>query len=384
MQKLRVAVDSKVRQYPILIGHGVLGSVGTELRRAYKSKATRIAIISNEKVFSLYGSRVLESLQQQAFDVSQFLIGDGERFKTMKTLAAVLSFLAEQGFQRSDAVLALGGGVVGDVAGFAAASYLRGIGFFQAPTTVLAQIDSSVGGKTGVNLPQGKNLIGSFYQPHAVFIDTEVLRTLPQRELTSGWCEMVKNGVVGGCDLLKQTTEFLQRQEVTQPFGLEKLIAAHCAFKAAVVKGDEREDINRNDARSRRILNFGHTVGHAIESVTHYRRFRHGEAVGYGMLAAVELSKSLNLLPQSDVESIREAVASCGSLPLAVDLDERAIISALNYDKKKGGAHIQWVLLKRIGKPLIVNGGEISSALVRDAVRTALNTRSKSPGVFNE
>src|SRR5439155_13101588 len=195
-------------------------------------------------------------------------------------------------------------GVVGDLAGFAAATYLRGIAFVQVPTTLLAQIDASVGGKTGVNLPAGKNLVGAFHQPHLVVIDIQTLRTLPQRELTAGWCEAVKQGAVGSRRLFDQTDRLLSSNGTDFSLCFEKeesqtevcdAIAAHCSFKAAIVAGDEREDIGRTDRRSRRILNFGHTTAHALEKLTGYRRFRHGEAVGYGILVAGEISKNVGI-----------------------------------------------------------------------------------------
>ena len=221
--------------------------------------------------------------------------------------------------------MALGGGVVGDLAGFAAATYLRGIPFVQVPTTLLAQIDASVGGKTAVNLPAGKNLAGAFHQPRLVMIDTNTLRTLPARELTSGWCEAVKQGAVGDRKLFDRTLRLLNHSG--SDFGRvdsEKsqtevcaVIAAHCRFKGAIVAGDERESTGRADRRSRRILNFGHTTAHALEKVTNYRRFRHGEAVGYGMLVAGEISKNLGTLSFDELELLREAVRACGSLPRA-------------------------------------------------------------------
>jgi 3-dehydroquinate synthase len=252
---------------------------------------------------------------------------------------------------------------------------LRGVPFIQVPTTLLAQIDSSVGGKTGVNLPAGKNLVGSFHQPSAVVIDVETLATLPARELVAGWCECVKQGAVGSPKLFKQTTDFLNAFHSRGVFisaELEQLIASHCAFKASIVASDEREDLARRDRRSRRVLNFGHTIAHALEAVTNYRRFRHGEAVGHGMLVAGELSKNLGLLDQSELELLREAVGLCGPLPAAGDLDYRAITSAIAQDKKRTAGHVQWVLLEKIGQPRIVDGKEISRALLRKSVGAAL------------
>jgi 3-dehydroquinate synthase len=323
-------------------------------------------------VYSLYGTVVHNSLRASGFDVRPWLIGDGESYKSIKTVQQTLNFFSESRFERSDCVVALGGGIVGDVAGFAASVYLRGLLFIQIPTSLLAQVDSSVGGKTGVNLSAGKNLVGSFHQPVAVIADIETLRTLPERELVAGWCECVKQGAVGGRKLFKATTDFLRSSGNNEDLissRLEELIAGHCAFKASIVAADEREEPGRSDHSSRRILNFGHTIAHALETVTRYRRFRHGEAVGQGMLVAGELSKNLGLLSQTELELLREAVSLCGPLPSAQDLDERAVIDAIAHDKKRSAGHVQWVLLERIGRPRIVDGKEISAALLAKSVR---------------
>jgi 3-dehydroquinate synthase len=335
-------------------------------------RAQRIALISNRRVFSLYGSALVKSLRASGFTVVPWSIGDGERFKSIETVERVLRFCSQSGLERSDCVVALGGGVVGDVAGFAAAIYLRGVPFIQIPTTLLAQVDSSVGGKTGVNLDSGKNLVGSFHQPAAVISDIETLRTLPARELVAGWCECVKQGAVSSQKLFEETTEFLQTSRTQDAFNssrLEQLIASHCAFKASIVAADQREHPDRFDRRSRRILNFGHTIAHALEAVTDYRRFRHGEAVGQGMLVAGELSKNLGLLDQTELELLTKAVRLCGPLPTSRDLDERAIVNAIAHDKKRTAGRVQWVLLERIGRPRIVDGKEISSTLLRKSVR---------------
>jgi 3-dehydroquinate synthase len=334
-----------------------------------------LVLVSNRKVFGLYGPTVIRSIEASGFTVWPWLIGDGERFKSMRTVEGTLRFLAENRLDRNGGVVALGGGIVGDVAGFAAATYLRGIPFVQIPTTLLAQIDSSIGGKTGVNLPVGKNLVGAFHQPRAVIIDIETLATLPPRELVAGWCESVKQGAVGSRKLFNQTTDFLAGLRAGDAFmssKLEDLIAAHCAFKASIVAGDEREDGARMDRRSRRILNFGHTIGHALEAVTGYRRFRHGEAVGYGVLVAAELSKHLGLLPSAELESLRDGVRLCGPLPLANDLVVAEIADAISRDKKRNRGQVQWVLLQRIGHPLIVVGKEISARLLKRSLETVL------------
>src|SRR3989440_11627573 len=220
----------------------------------------------------------------------------------MRSLEQALKFFSESGLERNDAVIAVGGGVVGDLAGFAAATYLRGVAFINVPTTLLAQIDASVGGKTGINTAAGKNLVGAFHQPRLVLIDTDTLQTLPPRELTAGWCEAIKQGAVGDRKLFDRTVRLLRQvgthaSSVQHAGGmrtdLAATIAAHCRFKAAIVAGDERESTDRADRGSRKILNFGHTTAHALEVVTSFRRFRHGEAGGHGTLFAAETSKSL-------------------------------------------------------------------------------------------
>jgi 3-dehydroquinate synthase len=282
-------------------------------------------------------------------------------------------------------VVALGGGVVGDLSWFAAAAYLRGIAFVQMPTTLLAQIDASSGGKTGVNLPAGKNLVGAFHQPQLVLIDTETLRTLPRREFTSGWCEAVKQGAVGSRKLFDQTCRllrncgpdfgvWLKREE--SPTEVCATIAAHCSFKASIVTRDEREDLHRTDARSRRILNFGHTTAHALEKMTGYRRFRHGEAVGYGMLVAGELSKNIGMLAPAELESLREAVRLCGPLPPASDLSIDEIAAAMKGDKKSHAGVTLWILLERIGRPRIVDGSQISKRILHSSLRAGLQALS--------
>ena len=375
MQRLRVTLRPQEYEYEIRIQRGLLRRLGGEARRCLSRTARRVAIISSARVFDLYGAQAIESLRSKNFVVSHWLMGEGERFKTLRALDQALSFLSEAGLERSDAVIALGGGVVGDLVGFAAAVYLRGIALIQLPTTLLAQIDSSVGGKTGVNLVSGKNLVGAFHQPRAVIIDTQTLSTLPKRELTAGWCEAVKNGAAGSRKLFLQTTSFLQRVDLSrrqfQSPQLETLIAAQCAFKASIVAGDEREAIDRTDRRSRRLLNFGHTVAHALEAVTRYRRFRHGEAVGYGMLVAGELSKTLGLLEGSELELLRGAVHLCGPLPAAGDLDQRAIVDFVRRDKKSLDGQVQWVLLKRIGRACMVKG-EVTPRLLSASLRAVL------------
>lgn len=380
MPTVRVRLPAKSKAYDIRIGAGLLGGLGQAVRKTLGGEARAVAVISNKTVFGLYGKPAMDSLRSAGFTVKQFLVGDGERQKSFRSLERIIAFLAVNGFQRNDVVVALGGGVVGDLAGFAAAVYLRGVPLVQVPTTLLAQVDSSVGGKTGINLASGKNLVGAFHQPAIVLIDTETLRTLPRRELTSGFCEMVKQAAVGSRTLFDQTVRLMRTG--THSSGvlhagrmrteLAETIAGHCRFKASIVTGDEREDVSRTDRRSRRILNFGHTTAHALEKVTNYRRFRHGEAVGYGILVAGELAKSLGMLPPRELELLREAVALCGALPRANDLSVTQIIEAMSADKKAVAGKLKWVLLEGIGKPRIVDSAEIKSNVLRASVAAGL------------
>jgi len=382
MPTVRVRLPAKSKTYDIRIGAGLLGDLGPAVRGNVGRAARAVAVISNKTVFGFYGKPAIDSLRSAGFTVKHFLVGDGERQKSFRSLERIVAFLAENRFQRNDVVVALGGGVVGDVAGFAAAVYLRGVLLVQVPTTLLAQIDSSVGGKTAINLASGKNLVGAFHRPALVLIDTETLRTLPRRELTSGFCEMVKQGAVGSRKLFDQTVR-LMRAVGTHASGvhaggmrtdLAETIASHCRFKASIVTGDEREDVSRTDARSRRVLNFGHTTAHALERVTNYRRFRHGEAVGYGILVAAELAKTLGMLAPPELESLREAVSLCGALPRADDLSTMHIIEAMSSDKKVIEGKLRWVLLEGIGKPRIVDSTEIKPSALRAALAAGLKS----------
>lgn len=381
MPRLRVCTKAQRDEYEIIIGRNVLSSSGASARRWLGKEARKIALISNSTVLGYYGQEVLDSLKASGFDVSQQVVGDGERFKSLKTIEQVLAFLSERDLQRSDGIVAFGGGVIGDLAGFAAAVYLRGISFVYLPTTLLAQIDSSVGGKTGVNLVRGKNLVGAFHQPAGVLSDLKTLHTLPKREIVSGACELVKQSVISSRRLFNQTMNVLQslnqNLDTLSSADFESLIAAHCSFKASVVSNDERESLNRNDNRSRRILNFGHTVGHAIESLTGYRRFRHGEAVGIGMLVAGELSKNLGLLSASELDLLTEAIDLCGRLPKTSDLSADEILNSLHHDKKSVAGNIHWVLLEGIGHPRIMSGEKIKPRVLQESLREGLKKATK-------
>jgi len=381
MQTVQVRLPARRTNYPIRIDRGLIAQAGALLRAEANAGARRATVISNQRVFDLFGDTLVQALAAADFSVTVWLMKDGEQYKSLRPLEQALTFLSNSGLERDDLVIGLGGGVVGDLAGFAAATYLRGVGSVLVPTTLLAQIDASVGGKVGVNMPAGKNLVGAFHQPRMVLIDCDTLQTLPQRELTAGWCEAVKHGAVGDRKLFERTVKLLQRSgpdfsmwsrsEASQT-EVCATIAAHCRFKAAIVAGDEREATSRNDARSRKILNFGHTTAHALETLTSYKRFRHGEAVGYGMLVAGAISKNLGMLTAAALESLRQAVRACGPLPRADDIEIDRLIEAMKSDKKSVAGSVKWVLLDEIGKGRIVDSREIKLRSLRAALREGL------------
>jgi 3-dehydroquinate synthase len=339
-------------------------------------------------VFELYGEMVRKGIADARLEASVHLLGDGEKYKSLLTLEKTLAFLSEHKLTRTDAIVALGGGVVGDLAGFAASVYLRGIPFLQIPTTLLSMIDSSVGGKTGVNTAFGKNLIGSFYQAAGVLIDVATLATLPSRELTAGFCESVKQGALSGKELFDQTKDFLSRipqnpltirvndsHEVSRKYlsGLVDLIASQISFKARIVEGDVHESAAKKGRKSRKILNFGHTFGHALEKVTSYKRFKHGEAVGHGIVFAATLANKLELLGQNEVKLLNDVVRLAGRLPALSGIAPGDIAEAFAYDKKQINESLQWVLLRGIGKPVIVPDTNIPRSVVTETIREILH-----------
>ena len=387
MQKVKINLKGNPHRYEVNVGHGLLEKCGEWAKNSLSEKTKKIVIVSNAKVFRLYGTTVKSSLENAGFETAVWLMGDGERYKNFRSLESALKFFSEFRLKRTDAVAALGGGVVGDLAGFAAAIHLRGTPFLQIPTTLLAMIDSSVGGKTAVNSEFGKNLIGAFHQPNGVLIDVETLKTLPRRELTAGFCEAVKQGAVGGEKLFGQTSEFLQNFSVrkfekhfAEPDFLEslkKLIAAQVAFKAGIVSQDERENFGRSDEKSRKILNFGHTAGHALEKVTAYKRFKHGEAVGYGILIAAEISRVVANFVQNELKLLNDVVRLTGDFPSADDLDIEAIFQAISFDKKNVGESLQWILLEKIGRPVIVSSSDIPKPVIKKSLKKILQTKSE-------
>ncbi len=366
---INIELKQSPQKYRITITDGHSPVAGKWARKCLGKAASRIAVISNKTVFSLYGEKVVEDLQDEGFAVFVWLMKDGEEHKNLKNVEAALDFLAVSEISRTDAVFALGGGVVGDLAGFVSAIYLRGVAFLQMPTTFLSMIDSSVGGKTGVNTRTGKNRVGSFHQPKGVLIRTNVLATLPPRELTAGLCEAVKHGTLSGKLLFDQTSEFISKYDVSdfpvyftqRSFRIElsELILAQVDFKASVVRSDEREQTGRVDRRSRKVLNLGHTLAHALEAVSNYKYFKHGEAVGHGLVYAAEISKNLALLDAKVVNLLYDVVHRSGDLPPLNGFDPVEVFEAFRFDKKQVAGSLQMVLLDAIGKPRIVSGSEI-------------------------
>jgi len=335
------------RSYPIIIGKGIIRNVGASLRTAKIAK--RYGIVSDERVAALYGRTLLDSLQQAGIIGEMLVFPHGEASKCLETIGQLASNLAERGFDRGDGLIALGGGVTGDITGFLASIYMRSIPFVQIPTSLLAQVDSSVGGKTGVDIPQGKNLIGTFYQPRAVFIDTEVLQTLPRQEFLGGMAEVIKYGASIDADFfswLEQNREAILALDSTV---IVPMIRKCCEMKATVVEQDERE------GGLRRILNFGHTIGHAVEAASGYQLI-HGFAVAIGMRAVAELAVRSGVTDASVVEKIKNLL-SAYSLPTEIPagFDRDALRNYLRSDKKTIGGRVFFVLPEQIGKVRITD-----------------------------
>lgn len=322
----RISIRVRPRPYDVLIEHGLLERTGRHLESLLGRRA-RCFVVTTSAVRRRWGRELEASLKRAGLEAVMLEMGDGERYKTLATVEMLAGKFVQRGADRRSVALAFGGGVVGDVTGFLASVYMRGLDCVQIPTTFLAQVDAAIGGKTGVNLRAGKNLLGSFHQPQAVLVDPAVLATLPEREYRSGLYEALKCGVIRSPRLF----EFMERERKRilerEPKALEWLIAECVQVKAEVVGADERE------RGLRRILNFGHTVGHALEAETRYRRFRHGEAVAWGMVAACRMAVALDRLDPTTAEQITSTVLAYGPLP-AVGVRSRAIVRRLSADKK--------------------------------------------------
>lgn len=340
MQTLNVSLAE--RSYPIYIGAGLLSS---DLMRRHV-RASQVMVVTNETVAPLYLDKMLASLE--GLKVDTLVLPDGERFKTLATLETVFDALLEKRHSRTTTLIALGGGVIGDMTGFAAACYQRGVDFIQVPTTLLAQVDSSVGGKTAVNHPRGKNMIGAFYQPKAVLIDTDVLKTLPPRELGAGLAEVIKYGLIRDADFLQWLEDNMALLRAGDTSALVTAIERSCRNKAEVVAADETEQ------GERALLNLGHTFGHAIETATGYSEWLHGEAVATGMLLAAQLSADLGWLTPVQVEQVA-ALLEKAELPLAppAGMTPAQFRELMAHDKKVLDGQLRLVLLKDLGKAVV-------------------------------
>ena len=340
-----ITVELGERSYPIHIGTGLLARLD-ELKGPLKGR--QIALITNPTIDGLYGDAVRAALAEHQVDV--FCMPDGEEHKSLETYGQLMDFLLAQRHNRTTCVVALGGGVVGDLAGFAAATFQRGVDFVQVPTTLLAQVDSSVGGKTAVNHPAGKNLIGAFYQPNSVIIDTDVLASLPAREYAAGLAEIVKYGVIDDADLFSYLEQNAAAINQRDGQALSYLIRRSCEIKAKVVALDERE------GGVRAILNFGHTFGHAIEKLLGYGQLLHGEAVAVGMLMAVRFSQHLGLVDEALVDRLRSLLSNLRlpiELPAKLAADD--MLSAMGMDKKAVDGEIRFVITHGLGEVVVTS-----------------------------
>jgi 3-dehydroquinate synthase len=341
MKTERIQVQSCAGPYWILCGAGALRQAATAIAKLGRFSSTHL--VSSPKVWRAAGKNVASG-----FGVKNrravHLIDDAESAKNMRTVEALCRTLIQSGADRKSLLIAVGGGVVGDVAGFAAATYLRGIALVHVPTTVVAQVDSSIGGKTGVNLPEGKNLVGAFYAPRLVLCDLELLRTLPEREFRSGLAEIIKHAVIADSKMFAYLETNMEKVERRDLATLGYLIPRNGEIKAKVVSGDERE------SGPREILNFGHTFAHALESITSYKRYQHGEAVAWGMMAAALLGHEVGVTHANDVSRIVSLVRRMGPLPPWPRVPPKALIDAMRSDKKARDGNLRFVLTPRIGK----------------------------------
>jgi 3-dehydroquinate synthase len=338
-----VTVDLGERSYPICIGTGILPGLGERLKQLGVGR--RVALLTNPVVAAFYRDAVVRSLESAGFEAAVIEVPDGEEHKNLAWLTFLYDRLLDARMERGSAIVALGGGVIGDLAGFTAATFLRGVPFVQVPTTLLAQVDSSVGGKTAVNHDDGKNLIGAFYQPKLVLIDIAVLRSLPRRELIAGLAEVIKYGIIEDAALFSMLEQSIDKIIGLNQEMLTRIIAASCSIKARVVEADERED----DYRA--VLNFGHTIGHALEAATGYRKFLHGEAVGVGMVKAAALSVNQRFCDAASLKRVMALIQKAG-LPVEIppEVAPQSLIQAMEIDKKVAGGKIKFIMCEGIGK----------------------------------
>ena len=359
MKKIKVNLDKKVASsYEICIGYDVLDRIG--LLIAKNMPALHYIIITDVNVSAIYGRMLLDRLRGMSLPADMIEFPAGEDTKNIGTTIAIVERLIKLGADRKSALLALGGGVVGDVTGFIASTFMRSVPYIQIPTTLMAQVDSSIGGKTAIDLPEGKNLLGTFYQPRGVFIDVKFLDTLPEEEMSSGLAEAIKYGVIDNVEVFNFLERNIEAIKERDRDVLEEMIENACRIKKGIVEIDEKE------LGMRRVLNFGHTIGHAIEAESNYT-ISHGAAVSLGMVAAARISESMHDFPRRDRERIEHLLESAGlscRIPQTITTD--GIMARLRADKKKEGDRIHFVLLKKMGMPFI-NGG-VPESVLRETV----------------
>jgi len=358
MRARRIKVKASSGAYEVVCSAGAVARLGEELARL--GKFTSVHVVSSPKVWRAVGKAVLRGLGKDRPD-GVHLFDDREAKKALESVEQISRLLARAKADRGSVIVALGGGVVGDVVGFAAASYLRGVALVQIPTTLVAQTDSSVGGKTGVNLPEGKNLVGAFYPARLVVVDPQLLKTLSKREFRGGLAEVIKYGIIADAKLFEYLEENFEKALRREEKVLEHLITRSIEIKARVVSRDERE------SGLREILNYGHTFGHALESETRYRRYQHGEAVAWGMKCAALLGHQIRLTKARDVSRIVTLIERLGPLPSWPKISDASLIAAMRTDKKTRGNKLRFVLSKKIGKATTYDDVPI------DAVKHALH-----------
>lgn len=362
MPPARITVAASNGAYPVIVGPDVLETLGREL--AGLGLGPRRILVSSPRVWALHGRRF-----KGVGDGKPVLVPDGERAKTLRTVERVHDALVKAKADRSVVIVAVGGGVIGDLVGFAAASYLRGVRIVHVPTTVVAQVDSAIGGKTGVNHRLGKNLIGAFHSPSFVVADPVVLATLPPREFRSGLYEIIKYGVIAEPSLIERMCSTLPAILARKADALTPLVESSCRIKAEIVSADERE------SGLRRILNFGHTVGHALEAATEYRRLRHGEAVAYGMLAALSIGVARSLTSTETYQAVSSLIGQLGPLPRIDDVVPKDVLAAIGRDKKVVSGTLHFVAAPALGKTVTLT--DVTAKEVRASLAQLIANRRK-------
>ena len=359
MEKIRVELGE--RSYDVCMGSDILDGLGDNLK--IFGLSPKICLVSNPTVFPLYGERVSDSVKKAGFNLLTVIVPDGEGYKDLLRVQHIYNELLKYKLDRSSALIALGGGVIGDITGFAASTYMRGISYIQVPTTMLAHVDSSVGGKTGVNHKLGKNMIGTFWQPRLVWIDIETLKTLPGKELLAGLAEVIKYGVIWDKELFDFLDDKRDKILNLDRKAVMHIIKRSCEIKAEVVSKDEKE------AGLRSILNYGHTIGHAIETVTGYKKYLHGEAVAIGMFLEAMLAHKLNFINKDKVLRIKRLIDSYG-LPseMPADIDADSLLSSMQLDKKAVAGELKFILPEKIGSVRIHKG--ITEKVIRDILKS--------------